>query len=176
MTLYRILIFGTLAALTLWLITDFFPSTLDALGISTWLILAALACLVIAIFITPNRDGQPPERGKHSKLTFTAVGLGYPILLMALLTLLGGESSTGYSLASPPVWIAVAVFLWLSYSDDKKSIQEKNARIQRIGRTPPEAEGVFCVTKSSQQKSDSAQSLLSRAIFVRLRGRRIYAS
>lgn len=125
MNLYRILIFSALTVLTLWLITDFFPSTLDVLGISTWLILAALACLVIAIFITPSGDGQPPERGKYSKLTFTAVGLGYPILLMVLLTLLGGESSTGYSLANPPTWIMVAVFLWFSYSDDKKAYKKK---------------------------------------------------
>ena len=125
MNLYRILIFSALTVLTLWLITDFFPSTLNALGIPTWLILAALACLVIAIFITPSGDGQPPERGKYSKLTFTAIGLGYPILLMVLLTLLGGESSTGYSLSNPPTWITVAVFLWFSYSDDKKAYKKK---------------------------------------------------
>ncbi|MDE0583412.1 hypothetical protein ON064_10240 [Planococcus sp. A6] len=125
MNLYRTLILGALALVTLWLITDFFPATLEALGISSWLILAALACLVIAIFVTPSSDGPPPERGKYSKLTFTAIGLGYPILLMVLLTLLGGESSTGYSLSNPPMWITVAVFLWFSYSDDKKAYKKK---------------------------------------------------
>ncbi len=125
MNLYRLLIFSALAVLTLWLITDFFPSTLNTLGISTWLILAALACLVIAIFITPSGDGQPPERGRHGKLIYTAIGLGYPLLLMVLLTLLGGESTTGYSLASPPTWITVAIFLWFSYSDDKKAYKKK---------------------------------------------------
>ncbi|MBU9674447.1 hypothetical protein KQ939_13570 [Planococcus sp. CP5-4] len=125
MNLYRTLIFGALALVTLWLITDFFPATLEALGVSSWLILAALACLVIAIFITPNGDSPPPERGKHSKLTFSAIGLGYPILLMALLSLLGGESSTGYSLASTPLWVTSAVFLWSSYSDDKKAYKKK---------------------------------------------------
>ncbi|WP_434400462.1 hypothetical protein M1Q06_15235 [Planococcus sp. 11815] len=125
MNLYRLLIFSALAVLTLWLITDFFPSTLDTLGLSTWLILAVLACLVIAIFITPSGDGQPPERGRHGKLIYTAIGLGYPLLLMVLLTLLGGESTTGYSLASPPTWITVAIFLWFSYSDDKKAYKKK---------------------------------------------------
>ncbi|WP_211655350.1 hypothetical protein [Planococcus alpniumensis] len=125
MNLYRTLVFGALALVTLWLITDFFPATLEALGVSSWLILAALACLVIAIFVTPNGDGPPPERGKYSKLTFSAIGLGYPILLMALLTLLGGESSTGYSLTSTPLWVTLIVFLWLSYSDDKKAYKKK---------------------------------------------------
>ena len=122
MTLYRVFTIAILIAMSLWLIADFFPG---ALGMPSWLLLAALAVLLIALFITSPGDEEPRKRGKYSKLTFTAMGLGYPISLMALLTALGGESSFGLSLDSSALWIPVAVSLWLSYSDDKKA--HKNA-------------------------------------------------
>lgn len=125
MKLRPVLIIAAFSALSLWLINDFFPGTLDALGIAPWVILAALAFFVIALLVSPSRVDRQRKRRKHAKLIFMAMGLGYPILLMALLSLLGGESSSGYSFASPPMWIKFAVFLWFSYSDDKKAYKKK---------------------------------------------------
>ncbi|WP_271853320.1 hypothetical protein [Planococcus maritimus] len=121
MTSYRFFTIAILIVGSLWLVNDFFP---NLLGISSWLLLASLVVLFITLFITSPDDEQPRKRGKHSKLIFTALGMGCPIALIALLTFLGGESSLGLALDSSTLWILVAVSLWLSYSDDKKAYKE----------------------------------------------------
>ena len=48
----------------------------------------------------------------------------YPMLMMVLLAMLGGESESGLSVTSPLLWIIWGAVLWMGWRDYKKDKEQ----------------------------------------------------
>lgn len=108
-----------LADITLLLVNDFFPGTLDALGIPLWTLFAALALVAFTNLLTYNKELE-----KRFRIFTTGFLTLYPAFLLILLPALGGESSSGISLASPFLWVILLFFLWSNWRQHIKESKE----------------------------------------------------
>ena len=108
-----------LADLTLLLVDDYFPAALSSLGIPMWSLYALLGVLVIVSTLTHN-----PELEKRFSLHASLLLTVYPMLVMVLLTILGGESASGLSVTSPFLWVFWGIILWMGWRDHKKQMEQ----------------------------------------------------
>lgn len=106
--------------LSLLLINDYFPGTLDAAGIPPWVLFAVMAAMIVLSALRLK-----PEKEKHFLLFFPIVSVVYPLLLLFVLTALGGESESGLSLTSPILWIGVLVTLAVFRRSYRKAKEEE---------------------------------------------------
>lgn len=106
--------------LSLLLINDYFPGTLEALGIPVWLLFAIMAAMIV---LTALR--LKPDKEKYFLIIFPIVSIIYPLLLLFILTALGGESASGLSLTSPILWIGVIVTLAVFRRTYRKAQEEE---------------------------------------------------
>ncbi|MDE4085344.1 hypothetical protein PO902_09945 [Planococcus maritimus] len=106
--------------LSLLLINDYFPGTLEALGIPVWLLFVIMAAMIV---LTALR--LKPEKEKYFLIIFPIVSIIYPLLLLFILTALGGESASGLSLTSPILWIGVIVTLAVFRRTYRKAQEEE---------------------------------------------------
>ena len=109
---------------TFLLINDFFPEVLPFLKVSKWMILA----LIFVIFICISFVG---EKEKEESWTFkwTLFSSIYLILLMIVLSLLGGQSTSGISLDSSIVWALFLVSLFQLANQLRRRHSEKSQEI-----------------------------------------------
>lgn len=105
--------------LSLLLINDYFPGTLEALGIPVWLLFAIMAAMIV---LTALR--LKPDKEKYFLIIFPIVSIIYPLLLLFILTALG-ESASGLSLTSPILWIGVIVTLAVFRRTYRKAQEEE---------------------------------------------------
>lgn len=101
---------------TLLLVDDYFPG---ALGIPVWSLYAVLAVVVLISFMTHD-----PELEKRFALPSMLLLTIYPMLTMVLLSALGGESQSGFSVTSPFLWLFWGILLWLGWHDFVKQREE----------------------------------------------------
>lgn len=101
------------------LVNDFFPGTLDALGIPLWTLFIVLAIVAFTNLMTYNQEIE-----KRFRIFSTVLLIIFPIFLVVLLPVLGGESSTGISLASPFLWFYVLLLLWSNWRQHIKEAKE----------------------------------------------------
>ncbi|WP_404335163.1 hypothetical protein [Planococcus rifietoensis] len=106
--------------LSLLLINDYFPGTLEAIGIPVWLLFAIMAAMIVLSALRLK-----PEKEKHFLIIFPVVSVIYPLLLLFILTALGGESASGLSLTSPILWIGVIVTLAVFRRTYRKAQEEE---------------------------------------------------
>ncbi|RAZ69155.1 hypothetical protein [Planococcus maitriensis] len=106
--------------LSLLLINDYFPGTLEAIGIPVWLLFAIMAVMIVLSALSLK-----PDKEKHFLITFPVVSVIYPLLLLVVLTALGGESASGLSLTSPILWIGVIVTLAVFRRTYRKAQEEE---------------------------------------------------
>lgn len=104
---------------TLLLVEDFFPGTLEALGIPLWTLFVLMA--VLAIISMATHDA---EREKRFRVFSLVVMTAYPLVMLALLTAFGGESKSGITLTSPFIWLFLAFSLSLSWRQHIKESKE----------------------------------------------------
>lgn len=119
MKTYWLLGIVLLIDITLLLVDDYFPGTLSSLGIPEWSLYALLGVLVLVSLLTHNPELEK-RFGLHALLLLSV----YPMLIMVLLALLGGESESGLSLTSPFLWILWGAVLWMGWRDYKKDKEQ----------------------------------------------------
>ncbi|MGM0896452.1 MAG: hypothetical protein ACQEV0_01055 [Bacillota bacterium] len=107
--------------ITLLLVNDFFPGTLDALGIPMWTLFALMAVLAVISIATHD-----PEREKRFRIFSLGIMTAYPLVMLALLPALGGESQSGITLTSPFLWMLLTLVLWSSWREHVKDSREAN--------------------------------------------------
>ena len=121
MKTYWLIIAVLLLNLSLLLIDDYFPDTLAELGIPTWILFVVIALMVVLSWATV----KPRREKKRYMIIFPALMVGVPLLVMAILTALGGESQNSISLSSPVLWIGAAVALWISWLEYVRASEKK---------------------------------------------------
>ncbi|WP_271853353.1 hypothetical protein [Planococcus maritimus] len=119
MKTYWLLGIVLLIDMTLLLVDDYFPGTLSSLGIPVWSLYALLGVLVLVSLLMHNPELER-RFGLHALLLLTI----YPMLVMVLLTFLGGESESGLSVTSPILWIIWGAVLWMGWRDYKKDKEQ----------------------------------------------------
>ena len=119
MKTYWLLGIIVLADLTLLLVDDYFPDALGSLGIPVWPLYALLGVLIIVSTLTHNPELEK-RFGLHASLLLTV----YPMLVMVLLTILGGGSESGLSVTSPFLWVFWGIILWMGWRDHKKQMEQ----------------------------------------------------
>lgn len=122
MKTYWLIIAVLLLNLSLLLINDYFPGTLAELGIPPWILFVVIALMVVFSWATV----KPRREKKRYMIIFPALMVGVPLLVMAVLTALGGESQNSLSLASPAVWIGAVLAIWISWLEYTR-VSEKKA-------------------------------------------------
>ncbi|RAZ69157.1 hypothetical protein [Planococcus maitriensis] len=121
MKTYWLIIAVLLLNLSLLLIEDYFPGTLAELGIPPWILFVVIALMVVLSWATV----KPRREKKRYMIIFPALMVGVPLLVMAVLTALGGESQNSISLSSPVLWIGVPVALWISWLEYVRASEKK---------------------------------------------------
>lgn len=109
MKIYWLVVAILLVNLCTLLVNDYFPGTLATLGIPPWILFAVIALMVVLSGVTL----KPQRKKKRYMMIFPVLMIAVPLIVLAILTLLGGESRNSISLTSPSLWIAVAVTLWI---------------------------------------------------------------
>ncbi|MFP3322720.1 hypothetical protein R0K05_06405 [Planococcus sp. SIMBA_160] len=122
MKTYWLIIAVLLLNLSLLLINDYFPGTLAELGIPPWILFVVIALMVVFSWATV----KPRREKKRYMIIFPALMVGVPLVVMAVLTALGGESQNSLSLASPAVWIGAVLAIWISWLEYTR-VSEKKA-------------------------------------------------
>lgn len=122
MKTYWLIIAVLLLNLSLLLINDYFPGTLAELGIPAWILFVVIALMVVFSWATV----KPRREKKRYMIIFPALMVGVPLMVMAVLTALGGESQNSLSLASPAVWIGAVLAIWISWLEYTR-VSEKKA-------------------------------------------------
>ncbi len=122
MKTYWLIIAVLLLNLSLLLINDYFPGTLAELGIPPWILFVVIALMVVFSWATV----KPRREKKRYMIIFPALMVGVPLVVMAVLTALGGESQNSLSLASPAVWIGAVLAIWVSWLEYTR-VSEKKA-------------------------------------------------
>lgn len=109
MKTYWLIVAVLLINLCTLLVNDYFPGTLASLGIPTWILFAVILLMVVlsALSLKPRRDK------KRYMIIFPVLMIVVPLLVLVVLTLLGGESRNSISLSSPSLWIGSAATLWI---------------------------------------------------------------
>src|SRR5690606_15500745 len=108
-----------LVDITLLLVNDFFPGTLDALGIPLWALFAVLALVAFTNLLAYNKELE-----KRFRIFSTGLLTAFPVFMVLLLPALGGESQSGISLASPFLWFILLFFLWSNWRQHIKESKE----------------------------------------------------
>ena len=121
MKTYWLIIAVLLLNLSLLLINDYFPGTLAELGIPPWILFVVIALMVVLSWATV----KPRREKKRYMIIFPALMVGVPLLVMAVLTALGGESHNSISLTSPVLWIGAAAALWISWLEYIRASEKK---------------------------------------------------
>ncbi|MBT2582613.1 hypothetical protein [Planococcus sp. ISL-109] len=106
MKTYWLISIVLLTNVSLLLVNDYFPGTLAEIGIPPLMLFAVMAAMIVLIALRLQ-----PQRDKHFLVLFPLIAVVYPLLLLFVLTALGGESKSGFSLTSPILWIGVLVTL-----------------------------------------------------------------
>ncbi|QMT17219.1 hypothetical protein H1Q58_14850 [Planococcus maritimus] len=119
MKAYWLLGIVLLVDMTLLLVDDYFPGVLSSLGIPVWSLYVLLGILVLVSLLTHNPELEK-RFGLHALLLLTI----YPMLVMVLLALLGGESESGLSVTSPLLWIIWGAVLWMGWRDYQKDKEQ----------------------------------------------------
>lgn len=119
MKTYWLLGIVLLVDMTLLLVDDYFPGSLSSLGVPVWSLYALLGILVLVSLLTHN-----PELEKRFGLHVLLLLSVYPMLVMVLLAMLGGESESGLSVTSPLLWILWGAVLWMGWRDYKKDKEQ----------------------------------------------------
>lgn len=103
------------------LVNDYFPGTLAALGIPSWIPFAVIALMVVlsALTLKPHREK------KRYMIIFPLLMIAVPVLVLAVLTALGGEPRNSISLSSPSLWIGSAVTLWIFWLEYKRASKKE---------------------------------------------------
>lgn len=91
------------------LVDDYFPGTLAALGIPSWILFAVIALMIVLSAFTL----KPQREKKRYMFIFPALMIVVPMIVLAILTALGGEAHNSISLTSPVLWIGAVVTLWI---------------------------------------------------------------
>lgn len=121
MKTYWLIIAVLLLNLSLLLIEDYFPGTLAELGIPPWILVVVIALMVVLSWATV----KPRREKKRYMIIFPALMVGVPLLVIAVLTALGGESHNSISLTSPALWIGAAAALWISWLEYIRASEKK---------------------------------------------------
>ena len=108
-----------LIVMTLLMVDDYFSGALGTLGIPVWSLYALLGVLIIVSILTHN-----PELEKRFSLHASLLLTVYPMLVMVVLTLLGGDSASGLSVNSPFLWVFWGIILWMGWRDHKKKMEQ----------------------------------------------------
>ena len=121
MKTYWLIIAVLLLNLSLLLIDDYFPGTLAELGIPTWILFVVIVLMAICSWATV----KPRREKKRYMIIFPALMVGVPLLVITVLTVLGGESQNSISLTSPVLWIGAAAALWISWIEYMRASEKK---------------------------------------------------
>lgn len=125
MKIYWLIGIVLLVDITLLLMDDYFPGTLSSFGIPEWSLYGLLGVLVVVSLLTHNHELE--KRFRLHEVILLAV---YPMLVMVLLTFLGGDSESGLSVTSPLLWILWGIVLWLGWRDYKKEKEQDEKGIE----------------------------------------------
>lgn len=122
MKTYWLIIAVLLLNLSLLLVNDYFPGTLAELGIPVWILFVVIAVMIVFSWAIV----KPRREKKRYMIIFPALMVGVPLSVMAILTVLGGESHNGFSLASPVLWVGAAAALWISWLEYTRASEKKS--------------------------------------------------
>ncbi|MBZ5202868.1 hypothetical protein HU147_16800 [Planomicrobium chinense] len=120
----RWLVSVLMVGFTLLMIQDFFPATLLAIKIPQGIIIGTILVIFICISFFSDKEKEK-ERGFKWNI-FTSF---YVIFLIVLLSLLGGQSTSGISLDSPIVWALFFISVFKIYEEFKRRQSKKSQEI-----------------------------------------------
>ncbi|MBT2570038.1 hypothetical protein [Planococcus sp. ISL-110] len=119
---YWLILAVLLINLSILLVNDYFPGTLVELGIPQWILFVVIALMVVLSAFTL----KPQREKKRYMIIFPVLMIVVPVIVLAVLTVLGGESHNGISLTSPSLWIAAAVTLWIFWLEYARTSPKKS--------------------------------------------------
>lgn len=115
MNAFKVIVSTFLACFTLLMINDYFPNTLMSFHIPKWLIIS----LMVIIFLTSNFFVKEEDNERHT-LNWLIISTGYIVLLMLVLPVFGGNSSTGISFSNPIISILLVIVLFDIFAKRRK--------------------------------------------------------
>ena len=98
MKTYWLIIAILLVNLCTLLVNDYFPGTLDALGIPPWILFAVIALMVVLSALTLKQQREK----KRYMIVFPLLMIAVPLIVLAVLTVLGGEPRNSFPSRIPP--------------------------------------------------------------------------
>ncbi|TWT06529.1 hypothetical protein FQV26_01585 [Planococcus sp. CPCC 101016] len=124
MKTYWLIVIVLLINLCTLLVNDYFPGTLASLGIPPWILFAVIALMGVLSVLTLKQRREK----KRYMLIFPLLMIAVPVLVLFILSVLGGESNSSISLTSPSLWVGAAAtlwFFWLEYvRASKKEVKD----------------------------------------------------
>lgn len=115
MNAFKVIVSIFLAGFTLLMINDYFPNMLMSFHIPKWLIIS----LMVIIFLISNFFVKEEDNERHT-LNWLIISTGYIVLLMLVLSFLGGNSSTGITFSNPIIWVLLVIVLIDIFAKQRK--------------------------------------------------------
>lgn len=107
MTAFKFIVSIYLAGITLLLVDDYFPGTLDFLRIPK-----SITIIVLLFFFVTSGYFVKDTKDEKYALIWSITFMVYCVFLMILLKVLGGVSKTGISLDNPIIWLLIAISIF----------------------------------------------------------------
>lgn len=108
----RIILTAVLLLITVLLIIDYFPELINIDLNSNFILIAFILAIIVSLIV--NRTENDKEYLK-STLQWQVTGIVYILLLVSILTILGGSSDTIISLTNIFFWLAIAISTFDAY-------------------------------------------------------------
>lgn len=106
MILIKIVFLIFLSGFTLLLVNDYFPQTLPSIKVPDWFVRSTLiSVLIMKVLWMKN------EKCCRQSLNWLIISTGYVFLLIAILSKVGGDSSTGIAVSNPFIWLLLIIVL-----------------------------------------------------------------
>ena len=121
----RIILVALLLLITVLLIIDYFPELININMNSNFILAAFILAMVVSLVANRTRDDREYLK---STLLWQMTGIVYILLLVSILTILGGSSDTIISLTNIFFWLAIGISAYDAYNtySELKKLDRKN--------------------------------------------------
>ena len=113
------LLYLSIVSLLFIIVADYFPN----IGINS--IIGVISLLIFVLLFILTHEKERKNLNPRKTLIIDFIFGSSLILLLIILTLLGGESQSGISLKNPIIWLLYLIAIFSSWSNYKKSIRTK---------------------------------------------------
>lgn len=106
MILIKIVFLIFLSGFTLLLVNEYFPQTFPSIKVPDWFLRSTLISVFIIMVLWMKN-----EKCCRQSLNWLIISTGYVFLLIAVLSKIGRDSSTGIAVSNPFIWLLLIIVL-----------------------------------------------------------------